>query len=149
MPADPSDGHPFTPNSVLRGVKDNDLDFVAYLPDSDDENSTHLYRRAEHLSRKFMRRFVREYLPGIAIREKWHVDREVKVGDECLLFDKDVERRLWKKGVVTQVHPGRDGVVRVVDIETMEEKPKKMNYRSVGNLIFTGVNKINSSSPAI
>lgn len=153
VPADPTDGRPFTPNSVLIGDYEDDLDFCAFVSKTTDSNSQHLYRRAEHLSKKCMRRFVREYLPEIAKREKWYVDREVKVGDECIMFEKDVERRLWKKAVVTKLHPGKDGIVRVVDIvipahEKVDEKgfmkmekPKCLTYRAVGNLIFTGVNR--------
>lgn len=140
VPVDPADGMPFTPNSILIGNKDNDLDLIAFQPDVGDLTSPMLYRRAEHISRKCMDRFVREYLPEIAKREKWYVEREVRVGDEVLQFKKETDRKLWKKAVVVKVHPGKDGVVRVVDIETLEEKPKRKNYRSVATLIFTGRN---------
>lgn len=65
----------------------------------------------QHLSRKCMRSFFREFLLQIAKREQWHVDRSVQVGDECIMFEKDVERRLWKKAIVAKIHPGKDGIV--------------------------------------
>ena len=42
----------------------------------------------------------------------------VKVGYVVVIVDDSMTRNLWPKGKVTCVHPGKDGVVRAVDVET-------------------------------
>ena len=50
---------------------------------------------------------------------KWHEDdKSVKVGDLVLLRENGVKRRSWPLGRIEQVHPGQDGIVRVVDVRT-------------------------------
>lgn len=84
-----------------------------------------------------MQRFIREYLPTVARREKWTTEKVVKVGDKAFLYDKDKDRKFWKKVEVIKVHPSRDGVVRVIDYKILDEnKPKTMRYRAVGNLVL-------------
>ena len=41
-----------------------------------------------------------------------------KVGDVVLVIDPDAPRRDWKRGRIEAVHPGTDGLVRVVDDRT-------------------------------
>ena len=50
---------------------------------------------------------------------KWHDDdKSVKVGDLVLLRENGVKRRSWPLGRIEQVHPGQDGIVRVLDVCT-------------------------------
>lgn len=139
FPADPSEGKPVTPNSMLIGDHCNDINLTCGIFGDHDVNSPLRYRRAEHLTKKFMQRFIREYLPTIARREKWTTEKEVKVGDTAFLVSKDESRRFWKKVEIVKVHPGRDGVIRVVDYKVPEgDKFKTLRYRAVGNLVLIG-----------
>lgn len=137
FPSDPSDEKPLTPNSLTIGDHCNDINLTVGIFGDGDNVSSLRYRRVEHVTQKYMKRFIREYLPTIARREKWTTEKVIKVGDTAFLYDKDVkDRRFWKKVTIVKVHPGRDGVVRVVDYRIHEEKPKTMKYRGVGNLIM-------------
>ena len=40
------------------------------------------------------------------------------MGDVILVIEPDVPRRHWKLGRIEAVYPGRDGLVRVVDVRT-------------------------------
>ena len=40
----------------------------------------------------------------------------VKVGDEVLVVDKNLPRYQWDIGRIEATYPGRDGVVRIVDV---------------------------------
>ena len=55
-------------------------------------------------------------------RSKWFHSRDnLEVGDYCLILEKGIKcssspRSLWKKAIVIEVHPGKDGLVRSVTL---------------------------------
>ena len=52
-------------------------------------------------------------------QHKWFLPTEnIKVGDVVLVIEPDLPRRHWKLGRIEAVYPGRDGLVRVVDVRT-------------------------------
>ena len=60
---------------------------------------------------------MREYLPHIGSRQKWFRPTENhKVGDVVIVIDPNAARREWKVGCVEHTYPGRDQLVRVVDV---------------------------------
>ena len=62
---------------------------------------------------------MREYFTSIGSRHKWFLPTEnIKVGDVVLVTESDVPRRHWKLRRIEAVYPGRDGLVRVVDVRT-------------------------------
>ena len=62
---------------------------------------------------------MQEYLTSIGSRHKWFLPTEnIKVGDVVLVTEPNVLRRHWKLGRIEAVYPGRDGLVRVVDVRT-------------------------------
>ena len=46
------------------------------------------------------------------------VSKNLTVGDLVLVIDPDAPRRDWKLGLTEAVYPGKDGLVRVVDVRT-------------------------------
>ena len=57
-------------------------------------------------------------MPNLGPRQKWTQDnRNFQVDDEVLVMDKNLPRYRWNLGRITAVYPGRDGVVRVVDVK--------------------------------
>lgn len=50
-------------------------------------------------------------------RSKWTTPRrDLQVGDIVLMKDSDMFERCWPMGRITKIHPGTDGLVRVVDV---------------------------------
>jgi hypothetical protein len=50
----------------------------------------------------------------------------MKEGDVVLLMDPKVRRGEWPLGRITEVHPGKDGLIRVVKVkvgESIYERP--------------------------
>lgn len=43
----------------------------------------------------------------------------MKVNDIVIIADPAGPRGAWPKGVITAIHPGKDGVVRVADVRTV------------------------------
>ena len=66
----------------------------------------------------FWRRWLREYIPALTCRRKWHGESEsVAVGDFVIVADDFKTRRQWPLARVIEVLPSSDGVVRVVRVK--------------------------------
>ena len=51
-------------------------------------------------------------------RKKWNAEnRDVRVGDFVIVADPNAVRREWHMGKVAQVFPGKDGLVRNVQVK--------------------------------
>ena len=112
---DAADSAPLTPNHLLLLAGQN------YGPPGEFSGALYgrRWRRVQHLSDVFWKRWVREYLPELQVRSKWHREKEnLRVGDFVLLLDEETPRTLWPQGVVTDVYPGGDGLVRKVRVRT-------------------------------
>jgi len=78
------------------------------------------WRRAQTLADHFWRRWVREYLPTLTKRTKWFPQqRSININDLVIIADSNLPRGCWPRGKVVATYPGRDGIVRVVDVYTM------------------------------
>ena len=125
---DARDELPLTPNHLLI-MSDN-----ASLPCGSFSNS---YRKQWHhvqmLATAFWQRWLREYLPLLQTRQKWHRKRDdLTVGDLVLIVDEQAPRGNWPLGVVTGVNEGRDGLVRSV---RMRSRNKEV-VRPVTKVVF-------------
>ena len=60
--------------------------------------------------------------PQLLSRNKWfHPRQNLEVGDFVIILEKGLKgismpRAVWKKAIVTNVHPGLDGLVRSVTV---------------------------------
>ena len=76
------------------------------------------WQQSNYLAEVFWQRWMKEYLPQLRLRQKWHKPRRnIQVGDLVLLVEK-CPRGQWPKAVVDKVSPGEDGVVRKVVVRT-------------------------------
>ena len=77
------------------------------------------WHRAQSLTNQFWKRWLREYLPTISTKPKWHNDaKTIGIGDLVLLHDVSSPRGKWPLARVVDVYPGRDGIVRIADVKT-------------------------------
>lgn len=76
------------------------------------------WRKAQRLADHFWQRFVQEYLPTLTPRRRLQEAHSFKVGDLVLIADGTLPRNQWPRGRITAVYPGKDGIVRVVDVTT-------------------------------
>ena len=71
------------------------------------------------LRRRDLKRWLREYLPGLIPRKIWTQNAEpLKVDDMVLILDLESPRNVWKNGKIIKIYPGRDGEVRVTTVRT-------------------------------
>ena len=67
-------------------------------------------------------RWVKEYLTSL--HSKWHSpSASLAVGDVVVLHEDTITPTQWPLARVTQVHPGKDGVVRVVTVRVVKVVP--------------------------
>jgi hypothetical protein len=75
------------------------------------------WRKRARLHLEFRTRWKNEYLKALQPRQKWlHEGHEPKVGEIVLIRDDGKNKMLWKLGRVEEIHRGRDGLVRSVDL---------------------------------
>ncbi|XP_073946598.1 uncharacterized protein [Choristoneura fumiferana] len=106
-----------TPNHFLLGSSSN-LPQIGIFDDSDFYLKRQ-WRIAQRLADQYWSRWVREVLPDLLPRQKWHEEhRNLQVGDLVLVADPNAPRNHWARGLVQEVRPGKDGRVRTALIKT-------------------------------
>nr|XP_055049230.1 uncharacterized protein LOC129434322 isoform X1 [Misgurnus anguillicaudatus] len=113
---DPSDPLPLTPNHLLLLRSGSTLPPGAFVKQD-------LYRRrwrqVQYLADIFWSRWLKEYLPALQQRQKWfQPKRNLQKGDLVLVLYENTPRNHWPLGLITQVYPGADGLVRTVEVKT-------------------------------
>jgi hypothetical protein len=115
--ADKEDPLPLTPGHLIIGRN------LQLLPDVDpytkslDLGKRWLYR--QRLAKMFWTRWTKEYLLELNHMKKWtDIQRSAKVGDVVMLCDNNLRKMHWILGRITDVHTGRDNLVRSVTVKT-------------------------------
>ncbi|CAG7725919.1 unnamed protein product [Allacma fusca] len=116
---DPTDLLPLTPGHFVIG------DTITARADSTfvDNNTTcnNNWKKVQKLHQNFWRRWSSEYLTRLQQRPKWLKQQvNIAINDLVLVKDERFPPLKWKLGRVTEVHPGTDGLVRVVTLKTAE-----------------------------
>ena len=114
-PDDPRDGEALTPNHLLllRGgpralgtFKANDI-------------YGKRWRHVQSLASQFWKRWLREYLPTLQMRQKWETrSRNFAVDDIVLLVGETTQRSQWPLARVVEAVKGSDGLVRTLKLLT-------------------------------
>ncbi|XP_055539757.1 uncharacterized protein LOC129726738 [Wyeomyia smithii] len=117
VPADDPDAPVLTPNHFLLGSSSG------LKPASNIDDSGILLRRSWRTSQVeaniFWRRWMRDYLPDLVKRTKWHAAVEpIKEDDIVVVVDPKLPRNCWPKGRVIGVRKGKDGQVRAATVQT-------------------------------
>ncbi|XP_053686981.1 uncharacterized protein LOC128736523 [Sabethes cyaneus] len=116
VPIDEESAPALTPNHLLFGSSGG------MKPLSLCDDSAAMVRRGWQMSQvmanQFWQRWLREYLPVITRRSKWHEKvKPIQVGDIVVIVDPNLPRNCWPKGRVIDVMQ-RDGQVRRATVQT-------------------------------
>ena len=69
--------------------------------------------------RHFWKRWSHEYLSSLRKHNKWKFpSRNIRIGDIVILQEDNLVTTKWPLAKVIQVHPGKDGLVRVATVKT-------------------------------
>ncbi|KAL4098581.1 hypothetical protein QTP88_023156 [Uroleucon formosanum] len=112
----PSDYTALTPAHFLVGGN------LLLLPEPDcpevPRNKLQRWKLVCGMAQGFWRRWSAEYLPQLQVRGKWtKPSREIKIGDLAILKIDNLATMKWSMVRVVDIHPGVDGVVRVVSVQ--------------------------------
>uniref|UniRef100_A0ABD2XDY7 Integrase catalytic domain-containing protein n=1 Tax=Trichogramma kaykai TaxID=54128 RepID=A0ABD2XDY7_9HYME len=84
------------------------------------------WKRITQLTQVFWDRWSQEYLHTLQKRNKWMSPKQnISVGDVVLIKDEVTPCARWPMARVSQLHPGRDGLVRVVTVTTAKGSYKR------------------------
>lgn len=114
---DPNDLDALTPGHFLIG---RPLVSIAG-PDLTDVKINRLtrYQLLERMKQSFWKRWSAEYLTQLQQRHKWReIRNNVQKGTMVVLRDQNAPPMSWALGRILNTHPGPDGLVRVVDVQT-------------------------------
>jgi hypothetical protein len=113
---DPNDLSVLTPSSLLHGTTDCSLPPDEFMKADGYRKS---WRRTQLLADEFWRRWVKEYLPILQLRQKWFRPvKNFKVGDIVLIVDETSPRGSWRKAIVKQCFADSTGLIRRVRVKT-------------------------------
>ena len=115
---DPRDLEPLTPNHLLLLRAGPSVPPGTFS--KQDCYSKRRWRQVQYLADVFWRRWVREYLPSLQERQKWHKQqRNFAVDDVVLVLDESKPRSSWPLARILEVYPNHhDGLVRSVKLKT-------------------------------
>ena len=122
-----------TPHHLLYGRdinrKNSDINYFVELSGASDARKqlSNLQQIVSHINK----RFYNEYI--LALRERHQYDRQshhphlqnVSIGDIVLVKDVNLPRLRWKKGRITKLIKGNDGLVRGVSLDTIVSTTNK------------------------
>jgi hypothetical protein len=121
---DPNDLNPITPGHFLIGepltsISERDLTTTRI-------NRLTQWQRVEQMRQHFWHRWQREYLVQNINRSKQlrgsgsrPSTPALEVGSMVILVEDNTPPLQWKLGRIVELHPGSDGVVRVVSVKTV------------------------------
>lgn len=124
--SDPNDILPLTPAHFLIGNS------LTTLPEQDIRqvagNRLSCWQHAQQMKQHFWNRWYREYLNEIISRNKWNKEGDqeiIKVGTVVVIKEDNLPPMMWKLGRITELHPGKDGIVRTVTVKNAHSVVKR------------------------
>lgn len=114
---DASDFEPLTPGhflvgSSLKAVPDTDLTEIP-------SNRLRLWQQTQKLYQLIWKRWQAEYISTLQPRTKWYTSPvNIKQNQLVLLRDENSPPMSWPTARIVELHPGADGITRVVTVQT-------------------------------
>ncbi|XP_055548556.1 uncharacterized protein LOC129732079 [Wyeomyia smithii] len=117
VPQEVSEAEALTSNHFLRGISPNEAQMISPPPHTA-ETLRDAYKRSQELAQNMWVRWIREYVPSLNQRVKWHGEtRMLKKGDLVYLVEGS-KRKSWVRGRIEEVITASDGRVRQAWVRT-------------------------------
>ncbi|XP_062713903.1 uncharacterized protein LOC134290730 [Aedes albopictus] len=117
VPLETSDQEALTPNHFIH-LSSNGVKQPEKMSTTESQALRNGWNLCRYVLDQFWARWIREYLPVLTRRTKWHEEvKPIRKGDLVFIVGEAIRNR-WPRGKVVQVIPGRDGRIRQVDVQT-------------------------------
>lgn len=114
---DINDLEPLTPGHLLIGAPLNLIPEPSLITLND--NTLDRFQAIQRGLQIFWRRFYEEYLHAQHPRKKWYkANEDIKIGDLVVIIDENLPPAKWMMARIISIHPGADGLVRMVTAKT-------------------------------
>ncbi|XP_011858946.1 PREDICTED: uncharacterized protein LOC105556463, partial [Vollenhovia emeryi] len=124
LSSDPNDLSVLTPAQFLIG--DSLIQPAQHDYTEISENRLTHWQNRQRLLQQFWVRFHKEYLNELQPRTKWTASGDnIELNTVVLIKEDHTPPLQWALGRVTALHPGQDGVVRVVTVKTQSGEFKR------------------------
>lgn len=119
-----SDPSPLTPNMLL--LFRSNLPIPEAVCNSGENYCKRRWAQIQYMSDIFWKRWIKEYLPTLALRQKWLKGKlSVKKGDLVLLREPNCSRGMWPMALVEETMTSHDGIVRSCIVKRGKSKLKR------------------------
>ena len=139
--SNPLDLEALTPNHFILGQH-----AASFASLSFEENFDHKKRfaRAQSYANAIWTRWMREYVPSLNRRAKWHNQSDVKLkaGDLVWVIEPDTPRGHYPFARILRLHYGKDGCARSADIKTVTSELSRPTVKLAPVLPCLGVEDI-------
>lgn len=128
---DPQNLTALTPGHFLVG--ENLITLIEPRP-LENAKVSHLTRweQVQQKYQQFWLKWHHEYLLTLSARQKWTKETtNLKMNDMVLLREDNVPPTQWRLGRITEVYPGKDGLIRTVDVRVTEKNKTKTYLRPI------------------
>ena len=131
---DPSSPAVFSPNVLLTQKVNSDVEPLRNWSVKDMYKSQ--WRQVQLLADQFWKCWQQQYLRGLQVRRKWKEERRnLQKDDVVLMIDDSVSRIHWPVGIVEDVYPSSDGLVRKVSVRVISDGKPVTYTRPVTQLV--------------
>ena len=114
---DANDLEPLTPNHLILLKSESPL--LPGLFKKAALLSRRRWKQVQYLADVFWRRWSREYLPLLQLRQKWaRPQRNLAVGDVVLVATETSHRNSWPLGRIVETYPNKKGFLRRARVRT-------------------------------
>ena len=113
---------PLTPAMILIG---RSYQNYPQAPPPRDNEIIQRWRYRQQLENQFWNSWVKEYLPILQQRQKWHNQQPNLQVDDIVLIATEAKRQTWPLGRIEKTFVGRDGLIRSADIRVRDKTIKR------------------------
>ena len=120
-PNSQSDTQYLSPNCLLLGRCSDRINSGPFQDktnfDHDPKTDRTRFLLVQKITDQFWKNWTDLYFPTLLRRQKWHhKERNMNIGDVCVMKDSNAMRGEWRLCRVVQVYPDKEGVVRNVKV---------------------------------